>query len=149
MASSFHWVDFNKGTQEFARVLREGGRFGALWNPRFIEANPLLVEIENKLYELAPNIKRVSSGRSGITETLAEQLENSPLFDDVIYLEGRHVSKQTPEHYLGVWWSVNDIRVQAGEENFQTFMAFVEKRVAGLDFIETTYLTRAWSARKA
>ncbi|MBI5753335.1 MAG: class I SAM-dependent methyltransferase [Hydrogenophilales bacterium] len=148
MASSFHWVDFERGTREFHRVLRPGGRFCALWNPRWIEANPLLVEIENKLYELAPNIKRVSSGLSGITETLTEQLNASPFFDDVVYLEGRHVMQQTPEHYLGVWRSVNDIRVQAGEERFARFLDFVEQKVAGLDYVETTYLTRAWTARR-
>ena len=148
MASSFHWVDFNEGTKEFHRVLRPGGRFCALWNPRFIEANPLLVEIENKLYELAPHIKRVSSGRSGITEQLTDLLNASPLFDDVIYIEGRHAVRQTPEHYIGVWRSVNDIRFQAGEEAFSKFMAYVEDRIKGLDYVETTYLTRAWSARR-
>lgn len=149
MASSFHWVDFEKGTKEFARVLRKGGRFTALWNPRYVEANPLLVEIEEKIKEFAPDLKRVSSGRSGLTATLTQQLNDSPYFEDVVYLEGRHVAKQTPEHYLGVWWSVNDIRVQAGEENFKAFMSWVEKRISGMDHIETTYLTRAWSARKA
>ena len=67
MASSFHWADFDKATQEFHRLLRSGGRFAALWNPRLIETNPILVEIEDFLNELKPNIERVSSGRSGIT----------------------------------------------------------------------------------
>ena len=73
MASSFHWANFETATAEFHRVLRAGGRFTALWNPRLIEVNPLLVEIEAHLEKLRPNIKRVSSGRSGITETLTEQ----------------------------------------------------------------------------
>lgn len=30
MASSFHWVDFNKACTEFQRILRRGGRFVAL-----------------------------------------------------------------------------------------------------------------------
>ena len=64
MASSFHWADFDVATREFHRILRAGGRFTALWNPRLIEANPLLVEIEAHLETLRPNIKRVSSGRS-------------------------------------------------------------------------------------
>jgi SAM-dependent methyltransferase len=151
MASSFHWVDFEQGLEEFSRILRPQGRFAALWNPRYIEANPLLVEIENKLQSFAPHLKdlkRVSSGRSGITDTLTERLQASPLFDDVVYLEGRHVVRQTPAQYIGVWWSVNDIRVQAGEEAFQNFMDYVTQRVQGLEFIETTYLTRAWSAAR-
>jgi len=147
MASSFHWVDFDKGISEFHRVLRPGGQMAVLWNPRYIEANPLLVEIEQALYKIAPNIKRVSSGRSGVTEQLSDRLNTSSLFEDVLYIEGRHTVQQSPETYLGVWWSVNDIRAQAGEESFAQFMNYVEKKVSGLDVIETTYLTRLWTAR--
>jgi ubiquinone/menaquinone biosynthesis C-methylase UbiE len=148
MASSFHWPDFDGATKEFHRVLRPRGRFTALWNPRLIEANPLFVEIEDYARKLAPTMKRVSSGRSGITETLTEKLWASPYFDDVVYLEGRHVEKMTPERYIGAWRSVNDLRVQLGAEKFDDFLRFVEDRVGGLSAIEATYLTRAWSARR-
>jgi ubiquinone/menaquinone biosynthesis C-methylase UbiE len=147
MASSFHWVDFNEGLQEFSRVLRQNGIFSALWNPRFIERNPLLVEIEEQLYSIAPHIKRISSGNSRFTETLTEKLLESSLFSSVIYLEGLHTVEQTPEEYIGVWWSVNDIRAQAGEKKFAQFMNYIEKRIEGLTSIETTYKTRAWAAR--
>ena len=39
---------FDKATSEFSRVLKPDGCFVALWNPRLIEANPLLVEIERR-----------------------------------------------------------------------------------------------------
>ena len=148
MASSFHWANFDAATKEFYRVLRAGGCFTALWNPRLIEVNPLLVEIEAHLDTLRPNIMRVSSGRSGITKSLTEQLCASPYFEDVVYLEGRHVIEMTQERYLGAWRSVNDLRVQLGPEKFDAFLAFVEQRIASLQVIEATYLTRAWSARR-
>lgn len=148
MASSFHWPDFDRATQEFHRVLRPRGRFTALWNPRLIEINPVLVEIEEYARELQPRIKRVSSGRSGITETLTERLWASPYFDDVVYLEGRHIVKMSQERYLGAWRSVNDFRVQLGAEKFDAFLGFVERRIAKLPQIECAYLTRAWSARR-
>ncbi len=148
MASSFHWAKFDAATREFHRLLRSGGRFTALWNPRLIEVNPLLVEIEAHLETLRPDIKRVSSGRSGITASLTELLWASPWFEDVVYLEGRHVLSMTPERYLGAWRSVNDLRVQLGERAFDAFLRFVEQRIHGLASIEATYLTRAWSARR-
>ncbi len=148
MASSFHWADFDRTVTEFYRILKPEGRFVALWNPRLIETNPLLVEIEQHLMTLVPHLKRVSSGRSGITETLTDRLFQSELFTDVVYLEGRHSVRQTAEQYLGVWRSVNDVRVQAGEQLFSDFMDYVENRVRNLPYIETTYLTRAWSALK-
>ena len=149
MASSFHWVDFDKGVSEFNRVLRPGGCFVALWNPRFIETNPLLIEIEAHLATLkGGEIKRVSSGRSDFTETLSERLENCGQFSEVVYMESKHTIPFTPERYIGAWRSVNDLRVQLGAEKFSRFLTWVEQRIAGLDVIEATYLTRAWVAKK-
>ena len=148
MASSFHWVDFDRATKEFSRVLRPGGYFTALWNPRLIEENPLLVEIEEELKNLSPGIKRVSSGRSGITSTLFEKLSNSPYFKDVVYIEGRHVLEMSSDRYLGAWRSVNDLRVQLGSEKFASFLSYVEERVSSIETIEATYLTRSWSAKR-
>ncbi len=148
MASSFHWADFNSATREFHRVLRPHGRFTALWNPRFVEDNPTLVEIENHIKALKPSLKRVSSGRSGTADTLTENLWKSPLFDDVVYVEGRHSIAMPRERYLGAWRSVNDLRVQLGADNFSRFLDFVEAKTKGFDIIRTTYLTRAWSARR-
>ncbi len=148
MASSFHWADFDRACAEFQRILRPGGRFVALWNPRMIELNPLLVEIEREITRLNPAVKRVSSGRSGLTDRLTEMLRAKPGFDDVVYLEGRHVATQTIEQYLGAWRSVNDLRVQLGPDLFARFLDFVERKTRDLEHIETTYLTRAWAARR-
>ena len=148
MASSLHWADFDKACEEFHRILRPRGVFVALWNPRLIEVNPLLVEIEAEISRLKPDIQRVSSGRSGITQRLTEMLSAKRQFAEVLYLEGRHSVEQTPQEYIGVWRSVNDLQVQLGPELFGKFLAFAEKRVTGLAAIETTYVTRAWAARR-
>lgn len=148
MASSFHWTDFDKACTEFQRLLRPGGRFVPLWNPRMIELNPLLVEIEAEVKRLNPAVKRVSSGRSGLTERLTDLLWATPGFDDVVYLEGRHEASQTPAQYLGAWRSVNDLRVQLGPEKFDKFLDFVHSKTAAVTEIRTTYLTRAWAARR-
>ena len=74
MASSFHWANFDEALKEFHRVLSPKGVFTAIWNPRLIEVNPILLEIENYLKELKPNLNRVSSGRPGMTENLTEKL---------------------------------------------------------------------------
>lgn len=113
-----------------------------------IEANPLLVQIEDDLKALVPNLKRVSSGRSDFCESLHDRLSRTNGFSEILYLEARHVERQTPERYMGLWRSVNDIRVQAGERLFEEFLGRIERRIAGLEHIEATYLTRAWVARR-
>jgi len=150
MASSFHWVNFDMGLTEFNRVLRSGGCFAALWNPRYIENNPLLVEIESQLAKFkGSDIKRVSSGRSEFTETLHSRLENCGYFKEVVYLESRHNIDFSQEQYMGAWRSVNDLRVQLGVDKFQSFLDWVKQRISHHTVIKATYLTRAWVARKS
>jgi SAM-dependent methyltransferase len=148
MASSFHWADFERATAELRRILRPGGWFVALWNTRMVEANPLLAEIEAELTRMEPDLRRVAFGPHGFTNTLTERLWSHPGFDDVLLLEGRHVSVQTPERYLGAWRSVNDVRFRLGEERFARFLEYAQRRLMGARDLEVTYLTRAWAARR-
>jgi len=147
MASSFHWPDFDQAVAEFQRTLKPNGYFVALWNPRRYESNSLLVDVENKLKTLVPEMKRVSSGRSEFCDSLLDRLGESTVFDDVLYIEGRHIEKQSPERYIGLWKSVNDVRVQAGPERFETFLNYIRDRISDLPYIEAEYTTRAWVAR--
>lgn len=148
MASSLHWTDFGLATEEFRRILRPTGVFVALWNTRVPEASPLLSRVEGALKTLVPDLRRVSSGRSAFCDTLFERLRSPGGFDEVVYLEGRHVEQQSPERYLGLWRSSNDVRVQAGPERFDLFMRAVGEIIHGQESIDATYLTRAWIARR-
>ena len=65
----------------------------------------------------------------------------------MIFAEGQHVETMSKERYIGVWKSVNDIRVLAGEENFNAFMNYIEDRIKDETDIKATYLTRAWIAK--
>ena len=94
-------------------------------------------------------MKRVSSGRSEFCNNLTRNLTLRPEFKDVLYLEGHHTERQTIEHYIGLWESVNDIRVQAGEAKFAQFINYIKESMHNLDHIDAEYLTRAWLARKA
>ncbi|MGH3170071.1 MAG: class I SAM-dependent methyltransferase [Trebonia sp.] len=147
MASSFHWVDFDRGTGEFIRLLRPGGWFVALWNPRLIEANPVLAEIEGELSNIKRSMKRVSSAHPEMIRTLADRLYAHPGFDEVVVLEGRHEVEQSVSRYIGIWESVNDVRVQLGEERFNQFMDYTRSKLEGLGTVTVTYLTRAVAAR--
>ncbi|MEU5258931.1 class I SAM-dependent methyltransferase [Amycolatopsis sp. NPDC021455] len=148
MASSFHWVDFDRGLDEFHRVLRPGGWFAALWNPRRIEANPLLVAIESEITRLKPDLSRITSSRSGLIATLTDRLSARSGFGDVVYIEGRHTVRQSVDHYLGIWRSANDVQVQLGPALFDQFMARTRELLAGHDHVDTTYLTTMWAARR-
>jgi ubiquinone/menaquinone biosynthesis C-methylase UbiE len=148
MASSFHWPDFDKATQEFNRILKPGGLFAALWNTRAVERDPVTADIEQYLKELVPEMKRKSSGRSDFCDNLTDRLAKCESFADAAYLEGFHVEEQTLEHYIGLWRSVNDVQVQAGPERFEKFIDYIKERTTGEQHINAHYQTRAWIAQK-
>lgn len=149
MASAFHWVDFEKGIQEFNRILRPKGIFVPLWNPRFIKNDPMLIEIEDYLTKLkGSKIKRVSSGVMDFTDNLTKRLEDCGKFEEIIYVEAKHKIIFSKERYLGAWRSVNDLRVQLGEEKFSSFLSWVENRISKVKNIHALYQNRAWVAKK-
>ncbi len=148
MASSFHWTDPNRSLPEIARILKPGGHFTAIWNPRNIEASEFHMRIERKIYEIAPNISRVSSGSKKHTQDWAQVLTSTAHFQDVLFMECDHIEKWLPSRYLGAWESVNDIQAQAGPEKWQAILSMIKEEIAELDFVETPYKMRAWTARK-
>lgn len=149
MASSFHWVDFEKGLQEFYRILRPNGIFTAIWNPRDIERSELHTKIENIVYTTCPGIKRVSSGSSEFTKTLLNRLNTSKLFKEAFFVEACDDISMSKERYMGAWRSVNDIQVQAGPAGFMQILEAIEKELSSVDEVSVPYKTRAWTVRKA
>ncbi len=148
MASSFHWVDLRKGLAEFHRVLKPGGFFTALWNPRNLEASPLHTKIESRVFEIAPNIKRVSSGGAKYRGELQNDMISTGQFSDCLFVEANHEVAMSKERYLGAWRSVNDIQVQAGPERFEQIMLAIEAEIKELPEVIVPYKTRSWTVRR-
>lgn len=148
MGSSFHWVDLKRGLTEFHRVLKPGGIFTALWNPRDIARSELHSRIEGRIKEIAPEIERVSSGGRQYTEGLLVSLVSTGHFSDPFLIEAPHEVRMSPERYLGAWRSVNDIQAQAGPERFEKIMTAISNEIAGMQEVVVPYMTRAWTVRR-
>lgn len=147
MGASFHWADYHRAMKEFHRILVPGGFFTAIWNPRDIESSELHKRIEEVVYAEAPQMKRVSSGKSVTTEEMKEKLLCGGYFKDILFVEAPHVERMSKERYMNTWKSVNDIQVQAGEEGFQRILSKIEDIILKYDEIEVPYLSRSWTVQ--
>lgn len=147
MASSFHWTDPARSLPEFHRILKPGGFFTALWNPRDLESSEFHRDIERMIHERVPGLKRVSSGGKGYTEGLERTLVSTGHFSNLVFCEAAHQVSMTRERYLGAWRSVNDIQAQAGPEAFEALMAALAERVSALPEVSVPYRTRAWTVQ--
>ncbi|MEZ0373060.1 MAG: class I SAM-dependent methyltransferase [Candidatus Sericytochromatia bacterium] len=147
MGSSFHWTDQPKALAEFQRILRPGGFFTAVWNPRNLEQSELHQRIEAQVHQMAPNIERVSSGSRQYTQHLESTLLDGNFFTNLIFIEAPHEVHMSLERFLGAWRSVNDIQAQAGPEVFEKILHWIETEVQDLDKIVVPYKTRAWTVQ--
>ena len=146
---SVHWTNENLAMREFHRVLKPGGWFATIWNPRAIKFNPVLIQIEEALDHLVPGLERVSSGRSTFTIELQRHFIDAPNRRMPIYMEGYYTERMSLERYLGIWRSVNDVQRQAGPRRCEQFRTYIESRLAILSEIEATYQTRLWAVQKS
>ena len=147
MGSSFHWTDAPKAMKEFYRILKPGGFFTAIWNPRNIESSQLHMEIEQIVYDDIKSTKRVSSGNKLTSEEMAEKMMGTGLFEKMLFIEGNHEETMTIDRYMNIWKSVNDIQVQAGEEGFRRILSKIENKLDGYKEIQVPYRSRSWTVR--
>ncbi len=145
MGSSFHWTDAAKATEEFRRILKPGGFFTAIWNPRDIQRSEIHMKIEDMIYQEVPNMKRVSSGSGMTTEIMMQK--TSDRFQDLIFMECMHDELMSKDRYMNIWRSVNDIRVQAGEGGFHRILNNIEEILKDCSEIKVPYKSRAWTAQ--
>lgn len=148
MGSSFHWANTEEALTEFQRILKPGGYFTAIYNPRDIEGNEFHEKIENIIKEAVPDMKRVSSGSKSNVGDIEQRLLSTPYFGNLVFVEASHSVTMTKERYMGAWRSVNDIRVQAGEELFAEILEKIEKFIEPYDKIVVPYKSRAWTVQR-
>jgi len=145
MASSFHWPDTQRALTEFHRILRRGGFFTVLYNPRDLENDALQKAIDDGIKMIVPDLKRVTSAAGDLMRHLDDTLTSTGHFSDLLFVEAPHEELMTPERYMGVWQSVNDIQVQAGPERWKRVLSMIEGEISGMSEIVVRYRTRSWT----
>ena len=148
MASSFHWTDHTKSLPEFRRILKNGGYFTAIWNPRNILNDSIFYEIEEEIKTIIPELNRVSSGSQN-TKKWEDILVSTGDVIDCFFMECDYIEMMSKERYIGAWQSVNDIQAQAGEKRWKEILEMIEAKISHMQSIEIPYKIRAWTARKA
>lgn len=147
MGSAFHWTDAPMALEEFHRILRPGGFFTAIWNPRNLESSDFHMDIEHSIQQMIPDLKRVSSGSRANMQDMESKLLSTPFFEDLFLIEAPHEAVMSPARYMGAWRSVNDIHAQAGDALFEQILSMIEKKIEGMDQIVVPYLSRAFTVR--
>ena len=140
--SSFNVCDRQAALIETKRILKDGGWFACMWNHRDLE-DPLQTEIENIFKE---NIEGYSYGTRREDQT--EVIDQSGLFEDVIYVEGTVVHEILAEDFIEGWKSHGTVQRQSPEK-FGLINAKIRELIEskGQEYVKVPYTTRIWMAR--
>lgn len=140
--SSFNVCDRQLALKESARILKPNGWFACMWNHRDLE-DPLQQEIENVLKK---HIKDYSYGTRREDQTVV--IEESGLFNEVVYLEGTVVHEIPAEDFIEGWKSHGTVYRQSPEK-FHLINEEIKKLVesVGTEKVKVPYTTRIWMAQ--
>lgn len=148
MGSSFHWTDPKKSLPEIHRILRPGGYFTALWNPRDFSRSEFHAELERKVTESIPELSSVSCGPGKFSLNFEDRLLKTGLFEDVIFVEARYEIVMSIERFLGTWRSVNYTQALSGPERWSEILYMIKQYCSGLSEVVVPYKTRSFTARR-
>lgn len=165
MASSFHWTDPKKSLPEFHRILKPGGYFTALWNPRNSVDNELNIKINQIISTYTEEVpkksdiinqkwdKVVSSSGLYTESDLVEQrwdkvITSTGHFKDPLFMQADYSEVMNQERYIGYWDSFNLIRHQIGEAKYAEIIEVIRKEISALQEINLELKIISWTAQR-
>ena len=140
--SSFNVCNRLEALKETKRILKENGWFACMWNHRDLD-DPLQQEIESLL---KAEIKDYNYGTRREDQT--EIINQSGLFQNVIYVEGTVVHEIPAEDFIEGWKSHGTVQRQS-KDKFDLINAKIREIVEarGEKQLKVPYTTRVWMAQ--
>lgn len=140
--SSFNVCDRQEALKETKRILKASGWFACMWNHRDLN-DPLQKEIEDILKS-----EILDYNYGARREDQTEVINQSGLFEDVVYLEGSVVHEILAEDFIEGWKSHGTVQRQS-REKFEMINDQIRKVVEAKEekYIKVPYTTRIWMAK--
>ena len=140
--SSFNVCERQKALIETKRILKSGGWFACMWNHRDLD-DSLQRGIEDIL---KAKIEDYQYGTRREDQT--EVINQSGLFHEVIYIEGKVIHEIPTEDFIEGWKSHGTVQRQS-KDNFNTVIDEIRKTVEAehKKYITVPYMTRIWMAQ--
>ncbi|WP_271610832.1 class I SAM-dependent methyltransferase [Bradyrhizobium sp. CCBAU 21360] len=124
-SSSFHWTNKSEALREVMRILRPRGFFTITTFLNDLETDPFQLEIEAKLRDMVPALRRARLPYVAEMETYEALLNQYPELGNCVSLATTEAISMSEEQYLNYWAGFHDIPSQVSPEVWTSILQMV------------------------
>jgi SAM-dependent methyltransferase len=147
-SSSFHWTNAAASLTEALRILRPGGFFTIVNHLADLAGDPLHMEIENSIGQMAPGLKRARPPLVAVADTLEATLNHHPGFGSCVIIGEVEKIPMTGEDYVSYWAGSHDVPSQVSAALWADILAMVARTFAKHAPPHVRFRTTAWHTRR-
>lgn len=148
-STSFHLTNTSEALRESMRILRPHGFFTITFNLPDYATDPFLLEIENKIRDMAPALERAITPAIGQMETYEALLNQYPGLGNCVSLDATEAVPVTEDRYVKWFLSAaaRDIQSQVSPEIWNSILQMIAATFRRRQPTSLRYRSTAWHAQ--
>jgi len=146
--TSFHWTNTSDALRESIRILRPHGSLTIANLLTDLEADPVHIEIENRIRDIAPALRRARPSITAQMETYEALLNQYPAFGNCIFVASTEAISMSKEQYVDYWASSLDIPSQVRPETWQHILQMIAEMFQTRQPANLRFRSTAWHAQR-
>ncbi|TYO60865.1 methyltransferase domain-containing protein [Bradyrhizobium hipponense] len=145
---SFHLTNSSEALRESMRILRPRGFFTIATVFADLETDPFQLEIENRIRDMAPALRRALTPLIGQMGTYEALLNQYPGLGNCISLATTEAVSMSEERYLNYWRGRHDIPSQVSSEVWNSILQMIAETFRKWQPASLRFRSRAWHAQR-
>lgn len=145
---SFHDTKPSEALRESIRILRPRGFFTMVYVLADLESDPFQLEIENRIRDMAPAVRRSNTPVIGHMRTYEALLNQHPGFRNCICLATTEGISMSEERYIKYWSGRRDIPSQVSPEVWNSILQMIAETFRRWQPASLRFRSTAWHAQR-
>ncbi|MFB6453339.1 class I SAM-dependent methyltransferase [Bradyrhizobium tunisiense] len=145
---AFHLTNANDALRESMRILRPRGFFTIATIFADLETDPFQLEIENRIRDMAPALRRALTPLIGQMKTYEALLNQYPDLGNCISLATTEAVPMSEERYVNYWSGRHDIPSQVSPEIWNSILQMITETFRRRQPASLRFRSMAWHAQR-
>lgn len=145
---SFHMTNASEALRETMRILRPGGFFTMAYVLADLETDPFQLEIENRVRDMAPAVRRARTPLMGQMGSYEPLLNQYPGLGNCIFLAATEGISMSEERFINYWSGRRDIPSQVSSEVWNSILQMIAETFRRWQPASLQFRTTAWHAQR-